>query len=121
MMDAAEEALLERGVDKHKIHIERFTADRPSAAVEAQMHALQDQARGLTMQVTLDGRKRRVAFDAAAGTILDSARAEGLPAPPPCKAGVCDTGRARVIPGEVTMVAPSRLSTEQMTPTTDKP
>src|SRR3546814_3263358 len=46
MMDAAEEALLERGVDKHKIHIERFTADRPSAAVEAQMHALQDQARG---------------------------------------------------------------------------
>src|SRR3546814_1707960 len=56
MMDAAEEALLERGVDKHKIHIERFTADRPSAAVAAQMHALQDQARGLTMQVTLDGR-----------------------------------------------------------------
>src|SRR3546814_18237435 len=46
MMDAAEEALLERGVDKHKIHIERFTADRPSAAVEAQMHALQEQARG---------------------------------------------------------------------------
>src|SRR3546814_8187288 len=81
LMDAAEEALLERGVDKHKIHIERFTAARPSAAVEAQMHALQDQARGLTMQVTLDGRQRPVPFDAEAGPIPDSARAAGLTAP----------------------------------------
>ncbi|HEY9553686.1 1,2-phenylacetyl-CoA epoxidase subunit PaaE [Allosphingosinicella sp.] len=114
MMDAAEEALLERGVDKHKIHIERFTADRPSAAVEAQMHALQDQARGLTMQVTLDGRKRRVAFDAEAGNILDSARAAGLPAPYACKAGVCATCRARVISGEVEMAARYGLSDEEV-------
>src|SRR3546814_8072135 len=66
LMDAAEEALLERGVDKHKIHIERFTADRPFAAAEAQMHSLQDQARGITMQATLDGRTCRVALDAEA-------------------------------------------------------
>src|SRR3546814_4756928 len=113
MMDAAEEALLERGVDKHKIHIERFTADRPSAAVEAQMHALQDQARGLTMQVTLDGRKRRVAFDAEAGNILDSARAAGLPAPYACKAGVCATCRARVISAEVELAARYGISEDR--------
>jgi ring-1,2-phenylacetyl-CoA epoxidase subunit PaaE len=35
MMDAAEEALTARGVAREKIHIERFTADRPSAALRA--------------------------------------------------------------------------------------
>ncbi len=30
MMDAAEGALLDRNVAKERIHIERFTADRPS-------------------------------------------------------------------------------------------
>ena len=54
-----------------RIHLERFTAGRPSAALEAQMQALTKEAAGLTMLVTLDGRKRRVAFDAAAGNILD--------------------------------------------------
>lgn len=114
MMDAAEAALTDRGVDRHKIHIERFTADRPSAAVEAQMHALQNKARGLTMLVTLDGRKRKIAFDAEAGNILDSARAAGLPAPYACKAGVCATCRARVVSGEVEMAARYGLSDEEV-------
>jgi len=114
MMDAAEEALLERGVAKDKIHLERFTAGRPSAALEAQMQMLQEKARGLTMLVTLDGRKRRVAFDAAAGNILDSARASGLPAPYACKAGVCATCRARVVSGEVEMAVHYGLSDEEV-------
>ena len=114
MMDAAEAALLEHGVARDKIHLERFTADRPSAALEAQMQALQSKAQGLTMLVTLDGRKRRVAFDAAAGNILDSARAAGLPAPFACKAGVCATCRARVVSGEVEMAARYGLTDEEV-------
>ncbi|WP_324750515.1 1,2-phenylacetyl-CoA epoxidase subunit PaaE [Sphingomonas sp. LY54] len=114
MMDAVEAALLGKGVDKHKIHIERFTADRPSGALAAQIQALQQEAQGLTMLVTLDGRKRRVAFDAAAGNILDSARASGLPAPYACKAGVCATCRARVVSGEVEMAARYGLSDEEI-------
>ena len=114
MMDAAEASLLAAGVPEKRIFIERFTADRPSAAVEAQMHALQEQAQGLTMMVTLDGRKRRVPFDAAAGNILDSARSAGLPAPYACKAGVCATCRARVISGEVEMAARYGLSDEEI-------
>ena len=114
MMDAAEEALEAAGVPREKILIERFTAGRPSAAVAAQMHALQSQARGLTMLVTLDGRKRRVAFDAEAGNILDSARLAGLPAPFACKAGVCATCRARVVSGEVEMAARYGLSDEEI-------
>jgi ring-1,2-phenylacetyl-CoA epoxidase subunit PaaE len=113
-MDAAEEALVARDVPRDRIHIERFTAGRPSAALEAQMQALQSQAQGLTMMVTLDGRKRRVAFDAEAGNILDSARKAGLPAPYACKAGVCATCRARVVSGDVEMAARYGLSDDEV-------
>lgn len=114
MMDSAEEALIARDVPRDRIHIERFTAGRPSAALEAQMQALQTKAQGLTMMVTLDGRKRRVAFDAEAGNILDSARKAGLPAPYACKAGVCATCRARVVSGDVEMAARYGLSDEEV-------
>jgi len=114
MMDAAEAALLDAGVAKDRIHIERFTAGRPSAAQAAQMQALQQEAAGLTMLVTLDGRKRRIPFDAAAGNILDSARAAGLPAPYACKAGVCATCRARVVSGEAEMAVHYGLTDEEV-------
>ena len=114
MMDSAEEALRARGVAKERIHLERFTADRPPEALQAQLDALSREAAGATMLVTLDGRKRRVAFDAAAGNILDSARAAGLPAPFACKAGVCATCRARVVSGEVEMAARYGLTDEEV-------
>jgi ring-1,2-phenylacetyl-CoA epoxidase subunit PaaE len=110
MMDAAEEALQAVGVPHDKIFVERFTAGRPSAALAAQMQALQSRAQGLTMLVTLDGRKRRVPFSAEAGNILDSARAAGMPAPYACKAGVCATCRARIVSGDVEMAARYGLS-----------
>jgi ring-1,2-phenylacetyl-CoA epoxidase subunit PaaE len=114
MMDAAEEALLARGIAKELIHLERFTADRPAEALQAQLAELSRDAAGLSMLVTLDGRKRRVAFDAAADNILDSARAAGLPAPFACKAGVCATCRARVVSGEVEMAARYGLTDEEV-------
>src|SRR3954470_4770855 len=114
MMDAAEAALIGKGVTKDRIHLERFTAGRPSAAQAAQMQALTKEAAGLSMMVTLDGRKRRVPFDSAAGNILDSARAAGLPAPFACKAGVCATCRARVVSGEVEMAARYGLTDEEV-------
>jgi len=112
MMDAAEAALLDKGVDKERIHIERFTAGRPSAALAAQMQALQEQAAGLTVSVTLDGRTRKVDFTEA--NILDSARAAGLPAPFACKAGVCATCRAKVVKGKVEMAARYGLTDEEI-------
>jgi ring-1,2-phenylacetyl-CoA epoxidase subunit PaaE len=114
MMDAAEEALLGGGVSKELIHLERFTADRPAEALQAQLAELSREAAGASMLVTLDGRKRRVAFDAAAGNILDSARASGLPAPFACKAGVCATCRARVTRGKVEMAVHYGLTEEEV-------
>ncbi|HEX8216747.1 MAG TPA: 1,2-phenylacetyl-CoA epoxidase subunit PaaE [Allosphingosinicella sp.] len=114
MMDAAEEALLARGVGREKIHLERFTADRPAEALQAQLQAMSKEARGVTMLVTLDGRKRRVPFDAEAGNILDSARLAGMPAPFACKAGVCATCRARVVSGAVDMAARYGLTDDEV-------
>ena len=112
MMDAAEAALVTRDVAHDRIHIERFTAGRPSAAVAAQMAALQQEATGLTLSVTLDGRTRRIEFDGA--NILDSARGAGMPAPFACKAGVCATCRARVKSGKVEMAARYGLTDEEV-------
>ena len=112
MMDAAEAALIDRGVAKDRIHIERFLAGRPSAALAAQMAQLQEKAAGLTLSVTLDGRTRKVEFTEA--NILDSAREAGLPAPFACKAGVCATCRAKVTKGKVEMAARYGLTDEEI-------
>ncbi|HEY7006271.1 MAG TPA: FAD-binding oxidoreductase, partial [Sphingomicrobium sp.] len=69
MMDAAEGVLLDRNIPKERVHIERFTADRPAGAVVKEMAQLQTQAEGVSVSVTLDGRTRRVPF--TAGNILD--------------------------------------------------
>ena len=112
MMDAAEGALLDKDVARERIHIERFTAGRPSAALAAQMAQLQEKAAGLTISVTLDGRTRKVEFTEA--NILDSAREAGLPAPFACKAGVCATCRAKVTKGKVEMAARYGLTDEEI-------
>jgi ring-1,2-phenylacetyl-CoA epoxidase subunit PaaE len=112
MMDAAEGALLDRNIAKERIHIERFTADRPPGSVSREMEQLQTQAEGVSVAVTLDGRTRRVPF--TAGNILDSARAAGLPAPFACKAGVCATCRAKVTKGKVEMAARYGLTDEEV-------
>ena len=112
MMDAAEGALLDRGIPKERIHIERFTADRPPEAVSRAIEQLQTQAEGVTIGVTLDGRTRRIAF--TQGNILDSARTAGMPAPFACKAGVCATCRAKVTKGKVEMAARYGLTDEEV-------
>jgi ring-1,2-phenylacetyl-CoA epoxidase subunit PaaE len=112
MMDAAESALVDRGIPRERIHIERFTADRPPEALVKEMAELQSKAAGLTVSVTLDGRTRKVPF--TEGNILDSARAAGLPAPYACKAGVCATCRAKVTSGHVEMAARYGLTDEEI-------
>ena len=112
MMDAAETALAGQGVAHERIHLERFLAGRPPAALVAAMAQAQAEAAGLTIGVTLDGRTRRVEFDGT--NILDSARAAGLPAPFACKAGVCATCRARVTSGKVEMAVHYGLSDEEV-------
>jgi len=110
MMDATEAGLLDAGVAPARILIERFTADRVSADQAAAFTALERTAEGRRVQVTLEGRRRTLVFDADKGSILENARAAGMAAPFACKAGVCATCRARLVSGEVTMKANYGLS-----------
>ena len=112
MMDSAEAALVDRSISRDRIHIERFTADRPPESLVKEMAELQSKAAGLTVSVTLDGRTRKVPFSES--NILDSARAAGLPAPFACKAGVCATCRAKVTKGKVEMAARYGLTDEEV-------
>ncbi|MGD9979113.1 MAG: 1,2-phenylacetyl-CoA epoxidase subunit PaaE [Hyphomonadaceae bacterium] len=114
MMDAIEEALTAKGVDKPRILIERFTTGPLSAAQVAAARALEEKAAGLKMSVTLNGRRMQVAFDPEKHSILDNVRAAGLPAPFACKGGVCATCRAKVTTGEVSMKQNFALSEEEL-------
>ncbi|BBC73290.1 phenylacetate-CoA oxygenase [Altererythrobacter sp. B11] len=113
MMDAAQAALLAKGVLASAILAERFTADRPTGNAE-QRAAMERQSQGRTVSVTLDGRKRSISFDSARGSILENARAAGMPAPYACKAGVCATCRAKLVTGDVHMEANYGLSPDEI-------
>lgn len=103
MMDSAEAALHAAGVPAAQVLVERFTAGPRSEAEIRHDRELEQRAAGLKMQLTLEGRRRTVEFDADKGSILENARAAGMPAPFACKAGVCATCRARLIAGQVEM------------------
>src|SRR5690606_5274631 len=114
MMDAVEEALLAKNVEKPRILIERFTTGPLSAAQAAAARALEEKAAGLKMSVTLNGRRMQVAFDPEKHSVLDNVRAAGLPAPFACKGGVCATCRAKVTAGEVSMKVNYGLSEQEI-------
>ena len=114
MMDAVEAGLTNAGVPAGRILIERFTVGELSAAQAAAMRVVEQEAAGRRVKITLEGRRRTVAFDANKGSILENARANGLPAPYACKAGVCATCRAKLVSGEVTMKANYGLSAEEV-------
>lgn len=114
MMDSAEAALHAAGVPDGRVLVERFTAGPRSAADVEREHTLEQRAAGLKMQVTLEGRRRSIEFDPDKGSILENARAAGLPAPFACKAGVCATCRAKLVSGEVEMKVNYGLSDDEV-------
>ncbi len=114
MMDAAEQAMLDAGLAPDQILTERFaTGPATGAQLDAERKA-REEAQGLQMEVRIDGRRRLIEFDADKGSILESARSSGLPAPYACKAGVCATCRAKLISGEVAMAKNYGLSAEEV-------
>ncbi|HEX8571015.1 MAG TPA: 2Fe-2S iron-sulfur cluster-binding protein, partial [Caulobacteraceae bacterium] len=114
MMDAVEAALLARGVPQDRILIERFTTGPRTAEQVAHELELQQKAAGAQIEVVLDGRRAKVAFDPERGNILDNVRAAGLPAPFACKGGVCATCRAKVVSGSVQMKVNYGLSADEV-------
>lgn len=116
MMDAAEAALHEAGVTKDKILIERFlTSTAPAPKLDARtLKAHEDAAHKAQITLTLGGAKRQFAYDPAAGSLLEAARAQGVDAPFACKGGVCCTCRAKIVEGEVDMAVNYGLTEEEV-------
>jgi ring-1,2-phenylacetyl-CoA epoxidase subunit PaaE len=114
MMDAVETALKARGAPAEAILIERFTTSPVSLAQAEAARRLEAEARGRSMTVVLEGRRVRVAFDSEKGSILESARAAGVPAPFACKGGVCATCRAKLVSGQVEMKANYALTPAEL-------
>ncbi len=100
MMDAVEKVLLESGVPREHLHIERFGTPAPSGAPPK---PVLEGAPAARVVIVVDGKERhlRVPYDGPA--ILDAGLAAGAPLPYACKGGVCCTCRARVLEGEVRM------------------
>lgn len=114
MMDAVETSLRAAGMPQERILIERFHVGELSAARRDAARALEQAAEGRSIRVNIDGRRRVLKYSAERGSILDNARAEGLPAPFACKAGVCATCRAKVLNGKVEMIQNFGLNADDL-------
>lgn len=101
-------ALLEAGVDAHRVHVELFGTPTPPPPPPP------DPAAGtVRAKVVLHGLTREVEV-APGETILDAGRRAGLELPWSCAAGVCATCRARVT-GEVDMAVNHALEPWELT------
>lgn len=103
MMKMVAESLKDHGLDKDKIRYELFASNQPGRTkAPAKTAALSSD--GVEGQVTIGGETRT--FNIVAQTsLLDAALSNNLDAPHACKAGVCSTCKAKVLEGEVEMVA----------------
>ena len=115
MMDAAEAALLQAGLNARHIHIERFgTFVPPAARIE-----IADTTPAADLTVIMDGKERRarVAYpegDQVLDTVLDAGLRTGAPLPFSCKAGNCSTCRAKVMEGTVRMLKNFALNPDEV-------
>ena len=99
MIDEVEGTLLEAGLARDHVHVERFGV--PGAATAAPI----DDADAAEAKLTLiiDGVKREVDFHRGQHSILEAGRAAGLDLPYSCKGGMCSTCRGKLLEGQVRM------------------
>jgi len=99
MIDEVEQALLDGGVSRDHVHVERFGVPGETASVPI------DDAEAAEAKLTLiiDGVKREVDFHRGQHSILEAGRAAGLDLPYSCKGGMCSTCRGKLMEGQVKM------------------
>ena len=103
MMLAISEALADHGLSKDQIRFELFASAQPGRLPQKASDAAEMEA-GVPGRVTLGGEARSFVIPPET-SLLDAALANSIDAPFACKAGVCSTCKAKVLEGEVEMVA----------------
>ncbi|MFV8048095.1 2Fe-2S iron-sulfur cluster-binding protein [Mycobacterium sp. 48b] len=106
-MDTVERVLLDTGVPKQQLHLERFTvaAIPPPDPTEP----------AVTEEVTIELDRRTVTAPYRAGnTLLQTARLAGLKAPSSCETGSCGTCMAQVTEGSARMLNNDALDDDEV-------
>ncbi|MTE13189.1 2Fe-2S iron-sulfur cluster binding domain-containing protein [Nocardia sp. CT2-14] len=103
-MDAVAAAAAELGVDRKRVHSEKFVSlsGNPFEADTAATDVVADDDDAATVQVELDGANHELTWPRQQ-TLLDTMLARGLDAPYSCKEGACSACVCRVVSGEVSM------------------
>ncbi|MPY78096.1 MAG: 2Fe-2S iron-sulfur cluster binding domain-containing protein [Actinophytocola sp.] len=106
-MDAASDALSELGVDRKRVHIERFVSlSRNPFEVEDTVDASTEDAPDeapTQLDVELDGEQHTFAWPRQR-KLLDFLLEQGLDAPYSCREGACSACACRIMAGEVKML-----------------
>ena len=97
------DTLIEKGVDKKKVHFELFTTPGQAKAAHKPMVEKAPEAYDAQVQVTLDGMTYAFGLDEDGPNILDAALHHGADVPFACKGAVCCTCKAKVMEGKVEM------------------
>lgn len=111
MVETAQEALADHGVDREHVHHEIFHVEdtKPPAPPPPP-----DATPLASVTITLDGRTTDVPVRSRSESILAATLRERPDAPFSCTNGVCGTCRARVVEGEVTMDRNYALEDEEV-------
>lgn len=103
MMLAISQALTDHGLTKGQIRFELFASGQPGRASK-RAKSLGQTIDGVRGRVTLGGETRSFVIPSET-SLLEAAIQANLDVPYACKAGVCSTCKAKVLDGEVEMVA----------------
>lgn len=107
MMLGIVKALHDHGLTDKQIRFELFASDQQAGRAKRKVVAKRgrDSADTAEARITIDGTTRSFQMPKDGQTILEAAIEHDMDAPYSCRAGVCSTCRAKVLEGEVEMVA----------------
>ncbi|GAA4883686.1 ferredoxin--NADP reductase [Ferrimonas pelagia] len=115
-MDTVETALLARGEDKARIHVERFVSPqdpKEAAEIEAMAQAAAAETEASSIEVTLDDEVHQLDYEPG-DTLLQTITKAGIDAPRSCEEGFCGACMCKVKRGEVTLNVNDVLSPEEV-------
>lgn len=110
MMSAIETVLPELGIERHKIHTERFNTGTPNKISKQQIEQRSEEK----VNIILDGRELLIEVSKQDDSILDAALRAGADLPYACKGGVCATCKCKVLEGEVEMAINYSLEEDEV-------
>ncbi|MHA3891175.1 1,2-phenylacetyl-CoA epoxidase subunit PaaE [Acinetobacter sp. GXMZU3951] len=110
MMTAVETVLPELGIERSKIHTERFNTGTAPKATAQQIESRSEEK----VNIILDGRELIIEVSKQDDSILDAALRAGADLPYACKGGVCATCKCKVLEGQVEMAINYSLEQDEV-------